>query len=98
MTSQAVARTRLRAGANASSVKKSKSRLLPIFSPDFTLNSQIRLFYSEKWIFLKKLSTLLRWYVPKKKRENCVCSSKIFFFTFEIFHALSSYIERFLLQ
>ena len=59
MTSQAVARTRLRAGANASSVKKSKSRLLPIFSPDFTLNSQIRLFYSEKWIFLKKLSTLL---------------------------------------
>ena len=59
MTSQAVARTRLRAGANASSVKKSKSRLLPVFSLDFTLNSQIRLFYSEKWIFLKKLSTLL---------------------------------------
>ena len=59
ITSQAVARTRLRAGANAPSVKKSKSRLLPIFSPDFTLNSQIRLFYAEKWIFLKKLSTLL---------------------------------------
>jgi len=33
-----------------------------------------------------------------KKRENCVCSSKIFFFTFEIFHDLSSYIERFLLK
>ena len=39
--------------------KKPKSRLLPIFSPDFTLNSQIRLFYAEKWIFLKKLGTLL---------------------------------------
>ena len=59
MTSQAVARTRLRAGANAPLIKKPKSRLLPIFSPDFTLNSQIRLFYAEKWIFLKKLGTLL---------------------------------------
>ena len=38
---------------------KPKSRLLPIFSPNFTLNSQIRLFYAEKWIFLKKLGTLL---------------------------------------
>ena len=59
MTSQAVARTRLRAGANAPLIKNPKSRLLPIFSPDFTLNSQIRLFYAEKWIFLKKLGTLL---------------------------------------
>ena len=60
MTSQAVARTWLRAGANAPLIKKPKSRLLPIFSPDFTLNSQIRLFYAEKWIFLKKLGTLLK--------------------------------------
>ena len=45
-------------GANVV-IKKPKSRLLPIFSPDFTLNSQIRLFYAEKWIFLKKLGTLL---------------------------------------
>ena len=35
--------------------KKTKKRLLPIFSPDFTLNSQIWLCYAEKWIFLKKL-------------------------------------------
>ena len=33
---------------------------LPIFSPDLTLNSQIRLFYAEKWILLKKLGTLLK--------------------------------------
>ena len=59
MTSQAVARTWLRAGANAPLIKKPKSRLLLIFSPDFTLNSQIRLFYAEKWIFVKKLGTLL---------------------------------------
>ena len=59
MTSQAVARTWLRAGANAPLIKKPKSRLLPIFWLDFTLNSQIRLFYAEKWIFLKKLGTLL---------------------------------------
>ena len=41
-------------------ITKPKSCLLPIFSPDFTLNSQIRLFYAEKWIFLKKLCTLLK--------------------------------------
>ena len=51
---------RLRAGSNAPLIKKPKSRLLPIFSPDFTLNSQIWLFYAEKWIFLKKLCTLLK--------------------------------------
>ena len=35
-------------------------RLLPIFSPDFTLNSQIWLFNAEKWIFFfRKLGTLL---------------------------------------
>ena len=41
-------------------IKKSKSLLLPIFSRDFTLNSQIRLFYAEKRIFLKKLGTLFK--------------------------------------
>ena len=41
-------------------IKKPESRLLPIFSPDFTLNSQTRSFYAEKRIFLKKLSTLLK--------------------------------------
>ena len=40
-------------------IKKPKNRLLPTFSPDFTLNRQIWLFYAEKWIFLKKLGTLL---------------------------------------
>ena len=41
-------------------IKNPKNRLLPIFSPDFTLNGQIGLFYAEKWIFLKKLGTLLK--------------------------------------
>ena len=40
-------------------IKKPINRLLPIFSPDFTLCSQIRLFYAEKWIFLRTLGTLL---------------------------------------
>ena len=39
--------------------KKPTNRLLPTFSPDFTLNSQIWLFYTGKRIFLKKLGTLL---------------------------------------
>ena len=40
-------------------IKKPTNCLLQTFSPDFTLNSQIWLFYAEKWIFLKKLGTLL---------------------------------------
>ena len=40
-------------------IKKPKNHLLPTFSPDFTLNRQIGLFYAEKWIFLKKFGTLL---------------------------------------
>ena len=65
MTSQAVETTRIRTGGygrlrgECVLITKPKSCLLPIFSPDFTLNSQIRLFYAEKWIFLKKLGTLL---------------------------------------
>ena len=39
--------------------KKPKNSLSPIFSPDFKLNGRIGLFYAEKWIFLKKLGTLL---------------------------------------
>ena len=34
-----------------------------MFSPDF--NSQIRLFYAEKWNFLKKLGPLLDVFFPK---------------------------------
>ena len=45
-------------------IKKPKNRLLPIFSPDFTLNRQIWLFYAEKWIFLKKLGALLNPFAP----------------------------------
>ena len=41
-------------------IKRPKSRLLPIFSPDFTINSQIQLLYAEKWTFLKTLGTLLK--------------------------------------
>ena len=40
-------------------IEKPKYRLLPTFSTDFTLNRQIWLFYAEKWIFPKKLGTLL---------------------------------------
>ena len=66
MTSQAAETTRIRTGGygrlrgECVLITKPKSCLLPIFSPDFTLNSQIRLFYAAKWIFLKKLCTLLK--------------------------------------
>ena len=40
------------------------------FSPDFTLNSQIWLFYAEKWIFLKKkLGTLLNVITQHKNQK-----------------------------
>ena len=45
-------------------IRKPINRLLPIFSPDLTLNSQIWLFYAEKWVFLKKLSILLNLFAP----------------------------------
>ena len=32
-------------------IRKPKNSLVPTFSPDFTRNRQIRLFYAEKWIF-----------------------------------------------
>ena len=48
-------------------VKKPKSRLLPTFSPDFTLNRQIWLFYAEKWIFLKSLVLCLKGTKTEKK-------------------------------
>ena len=35
-------------------IKKPKNGLLPTFSPDFTWNRQIWLFYAEKWIFFQK--------------------------------------------
>ena len=45
--------------------QKPKNRILPTFSPDFTLNRQIWLFYAEKEIFLKKLGTLLNPFAPE---------------------------------
>ena len=42
------------------SIKKTKNRPLLIFLLDFTLNSQIWLFYAEKWIFLKERGALLK--------------------------------------
>ena len=45
-------------------IKKPKNHLLPTFSPDFTLNRQIWLFYAEKYIFLKKHGTLLNPFAP----------------------------------
>ena len=40
-------------------IKQPKNRILPIFSPNFTLNGQIWLFYAEKWIFFKKKKPLV---------------------------------------
>ena len=48
--------------------------------------------------FSVSVSFSLKGVCTSTKHENCVCSSKIFFLTFEIFHALSSYMERFLLH
>ena len=48
--------------------------------------------------FSVSVSFSLKVVCTSTNRENCVCSSKIFFLTCEIFHALSSYMERFLLQ
>ena len=53
-------------------IKNPKNRLSPIFSPDFTLNGQIGLFYAEKWIFLKKLGTLLK----RKIEDFLFCEDK----------------------
>ena len=52
MTSPAVEGTWIYTGGL---IKKLKNRLSLIFSPDFTLKGLIWLFYTEKWIFLKKL-------------------------------------------
>ena len=43
--------------------KNLKITFCQFFSPDF--NSQIRLFYAEKWNFLKKLGPLLDVFFPK---------------------------------
>ena len=48
--------------------------------------------------FSVSVSFSLKVVCTSTNRENCVCSWKIFFLTSEIFHALSSYMERFLLQ
>ena len=53
-------------------IKKSKNGLLPTFSPDFTWNRQIWLFYAEKWIFFKKLGTLLNPFAPGDFAEKRV--------------------------
>ena len=53
-------------------IRKPINRLLPIFSPDLTLNSQIWLFYAEQWIFLKKLGTLLNPFAPREFAEKRV--------------------------
>ena len=48
--------------------------------------------------FSVSVSFSLKVVCTSTNRENCVCSSNIFFLTSEIFHALSSCMERFLLQ
>ena len=42
---------------NKALIKNPKNRLLPFFSPKFTLNGLIGLFYAETWVILKKLGT-----------------------------------------
>ena len=53
-------------------IKKPINCLLPIFSPDLILNSQIWLFHAEQWIFLKKLGTLLNSFTPREFAEKRV--------------------------
>ena len=53
-------------------IKKPTNRLLLTFSPDFALNSQIWLFYAEKWIFFKKLGPLLNPFAPRDFAEKRV--------------------------
>ena len=62
MTSQRVERTWICTGGSGANglIKKPKNGLLPTFSPDFTWNRQIWLFYAEKWIFSKILVLCLR--------------------------------------
>ena len=53
------------------------------FSPDFTLNSHIWLFYAEKRIFLKKLGTLLN-VISQHKRQKWTLPVDNFHFTVEV--------------
>ena len=53
-------------------IKKTKNGLLPTFSPAFTWNRQIWLFYAKKWIFFRKLSTLLNPFAPGDFAEKRV--------------------------
>ena len=53
-------------------IKQPKNRILPIFSPNFTFNGQIWLFYTEKWVFSKKLGTLLNPFAPGNFTEKRV--------------------------
>ena len=48
-------------------IQKPRNGLLTPFSPDFTWNRQIWLFYAEKWIFFKKLGTLLKIFLKFRK-------------------------------
>ena len=57
--------------------QKPWNRLLPTFSPDFTLNRPIRLFYVEKGIFLKKPCTLLKEQGPGISPSYYECDRQI---------------------
>ena len=67
-------RSRLKVEPRSTSrlIKKPKNGLLPNFSPDLTRNRQIWLFYPEKWIFFKKLGTLLNQFAPGDFAEKDV--------------------------
>ena len=55
-------------------IKQPKNSILPIFSPNFTLNGQISVFYAEKWIFSQKKNTctLLNPFAPGNFTEKRV--------------------------
>ena len=57
--------------------QKPTNRNLPTFSPDFTLNRQIWLFYAEKGIFLKKPCTLLKEQGPGISLSYYECDCQI---------------------
>ena len=70
-------------------LKNLKVAFCRFFSPDFTLNSQIRLFHAEKWIFLKNVGPLLRTLsvVPargiSRSAVNCSTDLAILYVEFE---------------
>jgi len=77
-------------------IKKPENDLLPTFSPDFTWNRQIWLFYAEKWIFFKNLGTLLNPFAPGDFAEKtCFEASRVVFWSLSCYKELKLTTNRF---